>query len=108
VPTCTMSGAYPELSLLAVGTVTTVGVERWHEVDVAADVRPINIAGFPALVAVPRQFTDYCSVEVDVAAGQLLDIQYGRGGSSDAPTQDELCRQAGRSAAQVMETLLAR
>ncbi|HWI01473.1 MAG TPA: DUF3558 domain-containing protein [Propionibacteriaceae bacterium] len=107
VPTCTIRGPYPDVALLISGTVTTVGVERWFERDIAADLRPTTVAGFPSIVAAPTRFTDYCNVEVDVAVGQLLDVQYG-GGHPHAPIeQQELCRRA-RAAAELMMISLLR
>jgi hypothetical protein len=108
VPTCTIRGPSPESRLLAISTVTTVGVERWHDPDVAAQVRPTLVAGFPALVVKPARYNDYCSIEVDVAPGQLLDVQSG-GGSPQAPIpQDALCAHAGRSAEAAMAALVLR
>ena len=106
VPTCTVRGPSPQDALLVSGAVTTVGVERWTESDVAADVRPTIVNGFPALVAVPQRFTDYCNVEVDVAQGQLLDVQFGDGNPQAPSNQDELCALAKRSAELMMTTLL--
>ena len=108
VPTCTMRGPSPQNSLLVTGVVTTVGVERWTESDVAATTRSMVVAGFPAVEAAPTRFNDYCNVEVDVASGQLLDVQFG-GGSPQAPiSQGELCHRAAQSADQMMTTLLGR
>jgi len=106
VATCTMRGASPENVLLVSGAVTTAGVDRWREKDIAAEVRPTAIAGFPAVIAVPRQFTDYCHVEVDVAAGQLLDVQFGGGAADAVIPQAALCDRAQRAAEQMMITLL--
>jgi hypothetical protein len=108
VSTCTMRGSSPENALVVNGAVTTVGIERWREGDIAADVRPTTISGFPAVIAVPRQFTDYCNAEVDVANGQLLDVQFGAG-TADAPIpQTELCNRARQAAEQMMATLSGR
>jgi hypothetical protein len=108
VPTCTVRGPYPETVLLVSGTVTSVGIERWLAGDIAADVRSTTVAGFPAVIAVPRRFSDYCDVAVDVAAGQLLDVQFGGGGPRALIPQEELCRRALRSAELIMSSLLAR
>jgi hypothetical protein len=108
VLTCTMRGPYPDLVLLGISAVTTVGIERWQEGDLAAKLRRTNVAGFPALIAMPAQFTDYCSVEVDVAGGQLLDVQFGSGGPRVPIPQDELCRRGERAATAAVTTLLAR
>jgi len=108
VPTCTVRGPSPEDALLVNGAVTTVGVERWSQGDIAASVRSTTVAGFPAVVVVPARFRDYCNVEVDVAPGQLLDVQYGAGGPQAAVPQEELCTRAGRSAEMMMGALLRR
>jgi hypothetical protein len=105
VPTCKISGSSPGSNILGIGTVTSVGVERWRENDVAAQLRPTIIEGFPALVTTPTQSGRYCGVEVDVAAGQLLDVQVLDGGAS-AP-QTELCRSAERAAMEIMKRLIA-
>jgi len=108
VRTCTMRGRSPDSVLLGISAVTTTGIERWKESDLVAQTRSTSVAGFPALAAVPPQLTDYCSVEVDVAAGQLLDVQFG-GGSPQSPIpQDELCRRAVDAAAAAMATLVSR
>ena len=108
VPTCSARGRSPQNVLLVVGAVTTAGIERWAEGDIAATTRQTTVAGFPAIVAVPTRFKDYCNVEVDVAPGQLLDVQFG-GGSAEAPIpQEQLCRAAERSAGQMVTTLLGR
>jgi len=108
VKTCTMHGPSPEGLLLGISSVTSVGVERWTETDVAAELQPTLVADFPAYIVKPARYTDYCSVEIDVAPGQLLDIQFG-GGSAAAPiTQNDLCTRAGRSAIAAMAKLTAR
>ena len=105
---CSISGSSPESVLLGITTVTTVGIERWQEEDVAVELRATTTRGFPALIAQPRQYDDYCSVEVDVAVGQLLDVQYGVGSLAAQVSQDELCRRAEQSAEQAVATLLQR
>jgi hypothetical protein len=108
VETCTMHGPSPESLLLGISTVTSAGVERWTEPDVAAELHPTLVTGFPAYIVKPAQYTDYCSVEIDVAPGQLLDVQFG-GGSEAAPiAQNDLCTRAGRSAVAVMAKLTER
>ena len=90
----------PDPIILGIGTVTTVGVERWREGDLAAETRPtVGRTAFRPSGTAHRSSTDYCSVEVDVAAGQLLDVQLFDGGGTPPPIpQEELCstRRAGR------------
>ena len=107
VATCTMHGSGPSSMILGIGTVTTVGIERWRDPALQADVRPTAVVDFPAVVAIPTQSRSYCSVEVDVAPGQLLDVQALIGDEPALP-QGDLCAGAQRSAAEMMTTLLAR
>ena len=83
-------------------------IERWQEDDSHADVRSTTIGGFPAVVATPTQFSDYCGVDVDVAAGQILDVQFGAD-TSQAPIPRPNSAFGGqRAAAYMLMTLLAR
>ena len=107
VATCTMHGSGPSSMILGIGTVITVGIERWRDPTLQADVRPTAVADFPAVVALPTQSRSYCSVEVDVASGQLLDVQALIGDEPALP-QGDLCAGAQRSASEMMTTLLAR
>ena len=108
VPTCTMIGFQPDAIGLGISTVTTVGVERWQENDLAVQTRETSVAGFPAVVATPTRFSTYCSVEVDVASGQLLDVQFSDGGRKPPLSQNELCRRGEQAAEAAMTTLTAR
>ena len=108
VPTCTMHTSGTTSTVLGIGTVTTVGIERWHDPTLRADVWPTTTANFPAGVAIPTQSKTYCSVEVDVAPGQLLDVQVQDGGNESVVPQSDLCERAERSATQMMTSLIAR
>ena len=108
VPTCAISGLEGQPVAVGLGLVTSSGIERWGEGDLEADVRRVAVSDFPAVVVAPRRLTDSCSVEVDVAAGQLLDVQYGDGGGRPPIPQTELCRRAQHLAEVTMGTLLAR
>ena len=54
------------------------------------------IGGFPAVVAAPKQFSDYCNVDIDVAQGQILDVQFGAERWIVADSAAELCHRARR------------
>jgi hypothetical protein len=108
VPTCTITGLADRPVALGVGAVTTVGIERWQQDDLAAIVRTTSVMGFPSVVAIPKRTTDYCSVEVDVAPGQLLDVQFSDGGGEPSIPQEELCITAQRAAEVMLQSLLAR
>jgi hypothetical protein len=108
VPTCTMYGSSPGAFILGIGTVTTAGIERWQDRSLAAQIHPAVVAGFPAVIAVPKQSQLYCAIEVDVANGQLLDVQVLDGGDEPQVPQHDLCTIADRSAEQMTASLLAR
>ncbi len=108
VPTCTIHSSRPDATIVGIGVVTTVGIERWQDPDLSADVHPEAVAGFPAVVTVPTGSNAYCGVEVDVAVGQLLDVQVLDGGDVPPVEQSDLCERAVRSAEQAVRSLLAR
>ena len=108
VPTCTMYSSSPGAVLLGVGTVTTVGIERWETADLAAPLQPVAVEGFPALIAVPTPSSTYCSVEIDIAAGQLLDVQIADAGDSPPVPQADLCRRATSAAKDMVQTLTSK
>lgn len=60
------------------------GIERYT---VRTSATPLQVGGFPALMDKSRAQTDVCFLGVDVADGQLLDLQVD---GSNIP-QDELC-----------------
>jgi hypothetical protein len=64
------------------------------------------VADFPALIAVPSNSQTYCGVEIDVAPGQLLDVQVLDGGYASPIPQATLCDRAEESASAMMQTLL--
>jgi len=103
-----MSSSSDDPAVLGIGLVTSVGVERWVEGDLAAATTPDHVEGFPALVAAPSQSEAYCAVEVDVARGQLLDVQFLDAGHQPPVQQAELCFRARTAAEAAVETLLAR
>ena len=107
VPTCTMNSSSSAPTILGIGTVTSAGIERWRDSDVAATVSSTEVAGFPAVVAAPDQSDAYCAIGVDVAVGQLLDIQLLDAGHQPPLSQGELCARAQRSAEEAMKGLLS-
>ncbi|WP_433558862.1 DUF3558 domain-containing protein [Pseudonocardia xinjiangensis] len=107
VPTCAIRGYEPRAVVVGVSNVTTTGIELYTSGRLVAEVRAAEVRGFPAVVAVPIRHTDGCTVIVDVAPGQLLDIQFADGGRLPPIPQPELCRGAQVTADAVMVTLLA-
>ena len=87
---------------------TTVGSNVGKRTTSAADVRSTTIGGFPAVIAAPTQFSDYCNIDIDVAAGQLLDVQFGADTSQAPIPQIELCVRGQRAATYMLVALLTR
>lgn len=108
VPSCHLERPAPRNALIALGVVTTVGIDLFADGSLDADIRAASVRDFPAIVAVPRRFHDYCSVEIDVAPGQLIDVQFGDVALPPPIPQDELCRDAEQLGKAVMDTLLSR
>jgi hypothetical protein len=106
VPMCVTSGFDPRAIAVGVSVVTTAGIEFFTSGQLAADVRPIDIAGFPAAVAVPTRYTEFCAVVIDVAPGQLVEVQALDGGRRPPIPQEQLCRDAEQGANAAMATLL--
>ncbi|TWF75619.1 uncharacterized protein DUF3558 [Pseudonocardia hierapolitana] len=95
VPACVISGSEPQEVVVGMSVVTSAGIERFTTSrELAAELRPVQVRGFPALVVVPAQFNDSCTVVVDVAPGQLIDAQFGDGGGRPAVPQPQLCQGA--------------
>jgi Protein of unknown function (DUF3558) len=108
VPLCAIRGFEPRAILVGVSLVTTAGIELYTSGDLLVELRPMQVRGFPALLAVETRNADSCSVIVDVAPGQLLDIQFRDGGREPPIPQPQLCQDAEVAADAVMATLLAR
>jgi hypothetical protein len=106
VPLCTIGGFEPRAVTAGLSLVTSMGIERYTSGELAAELRPITVRGFPALVAVPTRFTEYCTVVVDVASNQLLDVQFRDGGRRPPIPQPQLCQDAQTVAGEAMATLL--
>jgi hypothetical protein len=65
-----------------------------------------DIVGFPAVVARPKQ-PEFCSVDVDLAEGQFLDVQFSDAARNPPIPQDQLCRDAVGIAEAAVTTLQA-
>jgi hypothetical protein len=107
VPACVVRGFEPRAVAVGVSIVTTAGIELFTSGTLAAEISSASVQRFPAVVTVPTRSPDWCTVIVDVAAGQLLDIQFGDGGREPPIPQPQLCEGAQSVADAVMVTLLA-
>jgi hypothetical protein len=106
VSRCSIRGNEPEISI-SISTVTSAGIEFWTSGRAAAELQSLEIAGFPALVARSETLDEGCKVLLDVAPGQLLDVQSRSAGADPPIPEDELCHDAERAANMVMDTLLS-
>jgi hypothetical protein len=107
VPACTVRGFEPRAVWVGVNLVATTGIERYTAGELLVDARPTEVRGFPALTAIPRDFTEWCSVIVDIAPGQLIDVHFADGGGEPQVPQEQLCDDAAVAADRAMGTLLA-
>jgi hypothetical protein len=105
VSRCSIRGNEPAISI-SISAVTTTGIEFWTSGRAAAETQPVEVADFPALVATSEVVDDGCNVLVDVAPGQMLDIQSRSAGARPPIRQDQLCRVAEQAANLAMDTLL--
>lgn len=77
VPSCLFRGAPPRATRIGLGIVRTAGVELFADGGLNAELRSAVVRGYPAVIATPRAAADYCSMEIDIAPGQLIDVVYG-------------------------------
>jgi hypothetical protein len=105
VSSCSIGGTESAISV-RISVVTTAGIEFWTSGQAAADIQPLEVAGFPALVARSQTLDDGCKVLLDVAPGQLLEVQTRSAGADPPIPEEQLCRDAERGAIVVMGTLL--
>lgn len=78
--------------------ITTAGMTVWTNDTAQLAATPVVIAGFPALVVKTPALNLACTVEVDVADGQHLDVLYRDDGARPPAPLDQLCAGAQRVA----------
>ncbi|MFD7654996.1 DUF3558 domain-containing protein [Actinosynnema sp. NPDC059797] len=85
-----------------VTTVTTTGVSWYTDGSFAVEPEHLEVGGFPAVLGRVPDDDAVCFLGVDVADGQMLDVQVS--GYEDVPSA-ELCRLAPQIAGAAVETL---
>lgn len=90
-----------------VATVPFEGAQVWLSGTRNVDARIVDIAGFGAVTTRVKGDNSDCSVIVDVAEGQSVDVLF-TGDSAGSFTSDEMCEQARLAAEAATKTLLAR
>jgi hypothetical protein len=106
VQLCSIGGYVPRAYSIGVLLSITGGIELYRRDGVPSDIREITVDGFPAIVAVPT-IERFCSVVIDVAPGQVVDVSSSDGGRLPPIPQVELCADAERVAALALRNLLA-
>ena len=105
---CSWSGFEPRAIAVGVNLSVTGGVELFTERPVPGVVTPLDVQGFPAVLARSDRFPEACSVIIDAAPQQAVDVQFRDGGRLPRNPQDELCEGAQAVADLVMAHLIAR
>ncbi|ANZ37818.1 hypothetical protein BBK82_18875 [Lentzea guizhouensis] len=99
----TTSGNVARLALVLVS-----GADVWLSENAQVDYTLGTIEGYTAVTVRTPEMDDVCTVEVDVAEGQFLDVMFRDGGNSGAVQQDHLCLGAQRVAEAAMASLIHR
>lgn len=90
-----------------IALITNEGMQVWSDNTTHVDTTPVAIDDFPGVVAKTQGLDLTCSVEVDVASGQHLDVLYRDDGGQPPPPVDQLCAGAQRVATATVHTLKA-
>jgi hypothetical protein len=103
---CSIRGSEPA-TRVGIALSVTGGIDVFLQPRLQATVTPTVVNDFPALVVDPARFDEWCNVVVDVAPGEVVDVDVANGGRTPPLPQDELCRESQRVASIVMDNLLA-
>jgi hypothetical protein len=87
-----------------VGLVSSQGLRNSQDLP-ELQAGSVGVGGFPAVETHRPGLDRACSVEVDVARGQHLDVLYTQYGRTDPPPQRELCLRGEQVAADAVATL---
>ncbi|HEX2299053.1 MAG TPA: DUF3558 domain-containing protein [Pseudonocardiaceae bacterium] len=90
-----------------IATVPFEGAQVWLNGTRNVDTQIIDVAGFGAVTTRAKGDDSDCSVIVDVAEGQSMDVLF-TGDSAGSFTPDEMCEKARLAAEAATRTLLAR
>lgn len=107
-PACTIGGSEPwEVAARVALPYDGLGVDAFAPDRVRSTVTVIEIRGFPAVQAVQPGTQTSCTVVVDLAPEQAMNLQYRDGGGRPPIPPDELCPGALAVADAAMRTLLS-
>jgi uncharacterized protein DUF3558 len=106
-PDCTIVGYEPRGVGVSLTLATRHGLDELIAPgSVRDELTATDVVGFPAVVARPKQ-VEFCSVDVDLAEGQFLDVQFSDAARNPPIPQDQLCRDAVEIAEAAVTTLQA-
>jgi hypothetical protein len=105
---CTAIGLGAKRIGASIAFVTRPGISYITEGPTASfgDFEQMQIAGFPSITE-PQQKSDTCTVDVDVAAGQFINIFYQDENLPAVLSRVELCQGANAVGEEVMKSLLS-
>lgn len=83
-----------------------LGIGAFTGRPVRSTLSPLDVQGFPAVLARPDGDPLFCQVVVDVGPGQAVSVQFSDGGRRTI-AQDDLCAGAEQVAGAAMATLLS-
>ncbi len=71
--------------------VTSMGVDVWLDYTAQVDAQATTASGYPALLIRTPGLSTVCTVEVDAADNEFLDVMLRDGGNNPPIPQDALC-----------------
>lgn len=102
---CSIGGFEPRAISVGVELSVTGGIELFFRPGVRSEIRSARVGDFPAIVAVPV-IDRFCTVVIDVAPAQVVDVSASDGGRVPPIPQEDLCVDAERVAELVLTNLL--
>ena len=102
---CAISGFEPRDVAVGLTLATRNGIEALIEPGRVRDQLTLTaVLDFPAVIARPA-ISNACSVDIDVADGQFLDVLFRDAGTSPPIPQEQLCNDAVKIAEAALRTL---
>lgn len=103
---CTWRGDEPRAVDTGVSLHTTRGIEIYDTTSGSTTWNRTAVRDYPALLLTLNGRPEFCTIAIDIAQGQAIDVQFGDGGRKPAIPQAQLCADARRVADLVMGNLL--
>jgi hypothetical protein len=105
-PSCTFIGFEPRSVSVDITLVVDNGLDALTQPGaIQGEVTPTLVANFPAVILRSPSLTGFCSLNIDVATGQFLNIEFDDAGEQPPIAYEQLCRDATQTAEQIILTL---